>query len=848
MVSLLLQQKNGKAGKLNVDLNAYYGYNGWSITPKMRTAEAYLNTVRDAYSYVYDNTQSKWVTTGALWQTEADDATILGATRYATYQAGIKAGNFVDWAKEFQQSNAATQNYSINVSGGNEKTKGYISFNYTDENGQYKGDEYKLYTTKMRVDHNVKKWLTIGSSLQLAYVNRDKAQDKLENALTTDPLAQPYNADGTLNPTLGNNVYNLLLNYQPGVYANTDKNTKLNINPYFEIKPLKGLSLLSRASIWLNFSNNYSFDGKGSVNYTYNNANIIKAAITQNQSYGYQWENILTYNFKVAKDHDFTLTGVTTWNDSQNMNTSMNQSNILTNNFMWYNFTNDANTTAATSYSMLKTYGFVGRLNYSYQGKYLFSASMRRDGSSVLYKTNRWDNFPAVSGGWRISDESFMAETKSWLDNLKLRAGWGVTGSAKIDPYSSVTNLLSTNMSLGGTTQPIYRSSQYLTNADLGWEKSYNTNIGLDASFLNNRVDIALDYYNTKTDGVIWTVTSPSIYGTYTPGTQYQTYLNICQTQNKGFEFTINSRNIVTKDFEWSSSIAFATNKEKINKLTGGIANNITNGVYSLTIGQPVNSFRNYKLDGVWQIGQEKDAAVFNKRPGDLNVDVPGMTKLGDGVYQKTVTATDGTVTKTIYYADLTTAQQFDPTLTAASNKYTYSANDYQVLGHNSPDWSLGFQNTFKYKNFDLSVYMYMRWGQMISYNMLGWYQPNGFATNASPSRTIPEYFNYWTPTNPSNDFPVMNYQATSSTMLGFSGLNYVDGSFFKIKNITLGYSLPTKLLKNVSIEKFRLYGTITNPLVVAKSHLLQQYDPEMNGTLSYPLTKQVVVGLNVTF
>ena len=141
-----------------------------------------------------------------------------------------------------------------------------------------------------------------------------------------------------------------------------------------------------------------------------------------------------------------------------------------------------------------------------------------------------------------------------------------------------------------------------------------------------------------------------------------------------------------------------------------------------------------------------------------------------------------------------------------------------------------------------------MRWGQMISYNMLGWYQPNAFATNASPSRTIPEYFNYWTPENPSNDFPVMNYLATSSSMTGFAGLSYIDGSFFKIKNITLGYTLSTRLSKKVSIEKFRLYGTITNPLVLAKSHLIQQYDPEMNGELSYPLTKQVVVGLNVTF
>lgn len=131
---------------------------------------------------------------------------------------------------------------------------------------------------------------------------------------------------------------------------------------------------------------------------------------------------------------------------------------------------------------------------------------------------------------------------------------------------------------------------------------------------------------------------------------------------------------------------------------------------------------------------------------------------------------------------------------------------------------------------------------------MLGWYQPNAFATNASPSRTIPAYFNYWTPTNPSNDFPVMDYTASPSTMTGFRGLNYVEGSFFKLKNITLGYTLPKTLSRKLSIDKLRVYGTVTNLLVLSKSHLLKDYDPEMNGSLQYPLTKQVVFGLNVTF
>lgn len=840
---IIITTKSGKNGKLAIDFNTYYGYNGWSVTPKMRTGDAYLQTKRDAYSYVWDAAAMQWTKTGAIWQSEADDEKIFGAQRYSIF----KQGQFADWADLFLKKSATTQNYSLGVSGGNEKTKGYISFNYTDEKGQYVGDNYKLFSTTMRIDHKVRNFVSIGANLQASYVDRDKAQDKLENALVTDPLVRPYKDDGTLNPDLGNNVYNLLLNQQPGVYGNVDNNLKLYFNPYIEIKPLKGLSFLSRLSSYLTFNNTYKFDGIGSVAYTYNNAGIAKAEIDQDRSVGYQWENILTYNFKVAHDHAFTVTGVTSWYNNRNTKTKMFQSNIVSNNFKWYKFTGDQNTTSSTEFDAIKTLGFIGRLNYSYLGKYLFSASVRRDGASVLYKDNQWDNFPAASVGWRISDEDFMGGTKDWLNSLKLRIGWGVTGSAKIPAYSSVANLESINMSLGGLTVPTYRNSQFLTNPELSWEKSYNTNIGVDAAFFNNRIDMSLDVYDTKTKGVIYGVTAPIIYGQYTSGLQNKTNINVCETQNRGIELALNTRNVVTKNFNWTSAIAFSYNKEKILRLTGGVANNIANGdnnQYSLTIGQPVNSYRNYQIDGIWQIGQEKDAAVFGKRPGDLNVNVPGMTRLAEGVYTKTMT--DGTVN--YYYTDLAAAQKFNSALTAANNRYTYSSTDFQIVGHNSPNWSLGFQNGFSYKNWDLTVYSYFRWGQTISYNMLGWYQPNGFATNASPSRTIPEYFNYWTPTNPSNDFPVMQYQESASTLTGFSGLNFVDGSFFKIKNITLSYNMPKDLVKKLSLEKFRVYGTITNPLIITKSPLLKKYDPEMNGALDYPLTKQIVVGLNMTF
>jgi TonB-linked SusC/RagA family outer membrane protein len=835
---VIITTKSAKTGKVQVDFNSYYGYNGWSVVPQMLTGTGYLQAKRDAYSYVWNASTQQWTTQGAIWQSSADDPTIFGAQRWAEYQSG----DFVNWAKTLLQKDPGTQNYSLAVSGGTEKTKAYASFNMQDEDGQYRGDNFKNYSTSIRIDHKIKDWISIGANFQGSYVVANHAEDKLENALVNDPLATPYNPDGSLNTNLGNNVYNLLLDYQPGVYANLDNNIKTFLNPYVEVRPIKGLSILSRAGVQLNYSDNYLFQGIGSVPYTYSNANIARAAITQNRYTGLQWENVLTYDFRIKEDHHFTFTGVSSYYYNQNLYTQMLESNITSNNFEWYKFTGDVNSTATSSYTMSKTIGYVGRLNYSYKDKYLLSGSLRDDGSSELSSTHQWSTFGAASAAWRISQEKFMNGTKKWLDDLKLRFGWGQAGStANIVPYGSVLSEESTNASLGGTTVPIYRDAKYLSNPDLTWERSTTYNLGADASFLNSRINLSVDVYRTTTPNDIYAVSLPSIYGDYTPGTNYLTEINIASTKNKGAEVALNTRNIVHKDFQWTSNIAFSANNEQVLKITNG-TNNVANGNYTLQLGHPVNSFYSYKLNGVWQIGQEADAAAFGVRPGDLNVNVQGLVHLAPGVYEKMVNGTP-----TYYYSNLAAAQKFNPALTAATNVYKYSANDYQFVGHNSPDWSLGFQNQFKYKSFDLTLYSYMRWGQTINYDMMGWYQPNGFAINASPSRTFPASFNYWTPKNPSNTFPVMNYNSTSSTMLGFSGLNYVDGSFFKIKNATLGYTLPNYIAKKIGLQKLRVYGTATNLLIITKSPLLKGYDPEMNGSLAYPLTRQVVLGLDVS-
>ncbi|MEG1585929.1 MAG: SusC/RagA family TonB-linked outer membrane protein, partial [Bacteroidales bacterium] len=815
---VIVTTKNGSVGKANVSLNVFGGFNGWSKTPKMRKGESYISALREA-NKANNN-----------WSSPEDDARIFASEE--SYQAHLN-GDYIDWADELMQT-GYVQNYSLSVSGGTDNTRGYVSMNFADEKGQYVGDNYKVYSTSMRIDQTIKKWLKIGANLQASYVHRNKAYAKLETALAAEPLGRirDENGDFNIEPVIGSTMINLLLNTQDGVYKNQDQNFKMYFNPYIEITPLKGMVFTSRIGGTLDYLRNNYFQGEGSYQY-YNTSGpaskgtneYVYAAISQRRNYNYKWENILTYNFKIKQDHDFTITGVTSWAHSRYDETYMKQTNIENNRYSWNNMdVNSKNSSNSSSYTMAKELGFVGRLNYSYLGKYLFSASVRHDGSSRLSAKNRWDTFPAFSLGWRISDEKFMERSSEWLSNLKLRVGYGVTGTALIPPYSSMASLDFFGMALGGKLQNVYSFTPNYTNPDLSWEKSYNTNIGVDASFLNGRIDVTTDFYITRTKGVIWSRNLPITNGGYSPTQYYYTNLNLCETKNTGWEVALNTRNIETRDFKWNSTLTFTRNNEKIVSLKNGGSDHISNGStgYTLSVGEPVNSFYHYKIDGIWQNHETNDAAVFGKKPGDIKINVPGMVREADGSFYKINEKGE----KVYYNAD---------------SKYTYSGKDYQVLGHNSPDWTMGFQNTFVYRDFDLSVFMYLRWGQMIDYDMLGRYDPTGV-------RNFPEYFNYWTPTNPSNDFPAINSNMSITNYVGSAALSYVDGSFFKIKNITLGYTLPKRLMKKGGIEKCRFYGTLTNPLVVAKNHLLKDYDPEMNGSLDYPLTKQFVFGVNLSF
>lgn len=808
---VIITTKKAKEGKPIISFDARLGINGWGKTLKMRQGDSFLQLRRDAYK--------------AAGSYTTDEAMFPKAEEWAA----VQNNQWVDWS-DLIMHNGTHQDYSLSVTGGTEKTKGYFSFNFSDEDGMYKNQNNRIYGLRVKVDHQVNKYISAGVNIQGSYVDYNDRRGVLDKAMNALPLGQPYNEDGSVNifPIAGDeSTVSVLADEQDGVYKDNKKSTKIYTNAYIEIKPVKGLSFRSQVGASLTNSRRGYFQGKGS-SYSPKDetSDAVAAKYYTANGYNYKWENILTYNLVLADKHDFTVTGVTTWNHDQSEDFKAQADNIKDNNLIYFNMNNAKNQKITNDYyEMTKGFGVIGRINYSYLGKYLFSASCRWDGSSRLASGNQWDTYPAVALGWRISDESFMENTKDWLSNMKLRVGYGVSGAANIPAYSSTSGIVSGYMNMGGIALPTYQIAQTIANPALTWEKSYNTNIGLDISFLNNRIDLIADYYMTTTKGGILSAKMPQTMGGFN-GAQYTMAGNFCKTKNSGLELALSTRNIITKAFTWSSNITFATNKEEVKELVSG-QNQMFIGTSSdlvYKVGEPIASWYQYKKLGIWQSGEADVAKLFGAAPGDVKIEYPSVMHDANGYYY--MDSNDKRVEIT------------------ADRPYTARADyDKQVLGSRTPKWTGGFQNNFTYKNFDLSVFVYARFGQMIKYKTLLAYDPQG-----GVARNSAEYFDYWTPDNPTNDFPAANANKRFEDYKYYDSTPYVDGSFWKIKNITLGYTLPDNLCRTVGISKLRIYSTITDPFVFAKSHLLKDYDPEMGGANDFPMTKQLVFGVNLTF
>ena len=809
---IIITTKKPEVGKMLV---SYDGY----VTGAFRPDRADYRSPADYY-----NTRKLAAQNAGLWSSENDDEALFpGVEGYAAYRAGA----WTNYEDLLQKSTTWSTKHTVTLSGGTEKTSARFSLGYANDGSKWKkSNGTDRYTMRANIDHKFHKWVSAGVNFQLSHTRSDSSP--YEKATTTGlELGSPYGYyDAELGeyligetmverPLAADDYVNPLIDAKGDrLYKSKSYSTNVVANVYVDVHPIEGLTFRSQLNTHLTNSSKGSYtDAKSAANLD-KTGQKNKAEMTKGTGTYVEWNNILTYNVtQLPEDHHLGVTLLTSWNKTlkdQLSATSMGQT--LASNLWWNIGSNDGesgSSTHSSMYQQAQNFSYAGRISYDWKSRYLFTASLRRDGSSKLAKGHKYDWFPSAAIAWRVSDEAFMQGTKSWLDDLKLRATYGVTGNAGIGIYGTKSGITFANWSYGFQDDAANRyilgvvdnngSGYYvLANTDTKWEKSKTIDLGFDAVFLNSRINVTFDWYNTKTTDLILLRSLPTSAGM---DGKYATYTNIGSTKNTGFEFTINSRNIVKKDFTWSSTLTFSANKEKITELVDGT--NITIGTekekQTLMLGHPIKSFNTFTYQGIWTTAEAEEAAKYFKDKDKTKPFKPGEIKVADLNGDNVIDQND----------------------------------DIGFIGSTSPDWFAGFNNDLRYKNWDLNIYMYARWGHWGESKIANYDPSNGGSTTN---------FDYWAAgTNEGGSLPALYKGRKLYDYVGYQSLAYCDNSFIKLKRITLGYTLPKTVLKTLGINNLRVYATVNDPLYWVKNDWQKDYDPEGN-------QRSVTVGLNINF
>ena len=785
---VIITTKRGKEGKATVNFDAYYGFSGSPNYKHGMVGDEWVNYQREAYKYKNGDYPS-------------DMSALFGNQDYTD---AYNAGKWIDWIDEASGNTATTQKYSLSVSGGSEKTKIFASTSYNREEGLLSNDNLNKYSLRLNIDQEIFSWAKMGFTSNLTYQDRNQGvKNTFTKGLSSFPLGDAYDQNGKINHEYITGQYSPLGDFIEDQYVNNTRSTYLNVSGYLELSPIKDFTFTSRINGTLSDSRQGQYWGDQCNANRPSYAGSPHAAITNKNAWNYTWENILSYNTTIAKDHNIGGSVITSWNKNQNDSSLAAASGQMVDRWSFWRLASGASQHVESDFAQTQKMSFAVRFNYSYKGKYLFTFSNRWDGVSQFSAGHKWDSFPAGAIAWRISDEPFMNVAKNWLNNLKLRVGYGITGnSGGVDAYGTTTQAYvytGNGLTLNGQNSSFTQYTGTYGSKDLGWEKSYNWNVGLDYGILNNRVDGSIEWFKTTTKGLLFKRTLPITSGLTGWGSPLSIWQNIAETSNQGVEVTINSHNIKTKDFSWNTTLSVTWSKEKIEKLPDGdlISEN-------LFVEHSIKSIYGYKYTGIWGTNTPQDILeAYGVKPGFIQIET--LEKDGDGGVHK------------------------------------YSTNDRQVLGHTNPDWIVGLNNTFTYKNFDLSVFAMARYGQTINSDLLGYYTAEQSVTTNQLAGA-----DYWTENNQGAYYPAPGTGSEQSTVI--SALRVRDGSFIKVKNITLGYTFPVNISRKALMEKCRIYATAYNPFIYVKDKQLKGTDPETNGSDAFPTFRQFVFGVNLTF
>ena len=722
-----------------------------------------------------------------------------------------KLGNGTDWQNEIFRT-GISQSYQLEFSGGDEKSQYSISGNYTDQSGNIINTNLKRYTGLVNLTRKLRKNFEIGLHATGSYmINQMVPTDVGSNggvvcaAVEMNPILSVYNDETTHTYTElnipGEQIANPVATANEEKIINKTSRVIANIYGKWEIIPNLELKVSGGADIFYNKSYNYI------PSTIYESGGTATATIGVTKTVNWLNENTLTWRHSFNKYHDVTLLGGFTLQQNNMDYVSASSSNFVTDK-LTYNSLQSGSvynepTSSAEQWNLLS---YLARADYSYKQKYFASLTTRVDGSSRFGANNKYGFFPSVSGAWVISEEPWFQSLKNTLSNLKARASYGFTGNTEIGVYQSLATLGTYNYIIGGS-QVIGLAPDIIPNPDLKWEKTGQFDFGLDVDLFKDRLHLTLDYYYKKTTNMLYSVSVP-----YTTG--YETMLeNIGNMENNGWEFSISNDNIRTKVFDWTTNFNISFSKNKVLYLGGNSYKELpesdsglkTGSVRRLMVGEPIGLFYGYVFDGIFQNEEETKEQTSSISP--IGVGLPR-------------------------YKDLNGDGKVDP-------------NDRTILGDSNPDFFGGLTNTFSYKNFQLNIFFQYSYGNDI-FNMLGMELSNPTGNQ----NIFAKYVDRWTDTNPS---PTLQ-KATTNRALIVSDRFIEDGSYLKLKSLTLSYQFSLK--KSSFVKYLNLYFTTTN-LITWTNY--SGFDPEVSyrgsSTLEsgedfggYPQSRSYTFGVKLNF
>ncbi len=709
-----------------------------------------------------------------------------GGTRFfdEKEQQNIANGNYTDWVDLLLQ-NGMQSSHNVSLSGGGENSKHFFSAGYLKEEGNVPAEEFSRLTLKANIDGKINNWINAGTSTYVSYSIQDQGSNEaLRSAYRLRPTGDAYDEAGELLfwPTTSDSQTPNAL-FDPLNVKNEFRNFRVFGNLFVELNLLEGLSFRSTISPYLESVRNGTFAGK------YSKANTGtrngSSGYSSQLNFSYTLDNVLSYN-KTIKSHSFGGILANSVVVNRNEGAAQNVLDLPYDSF-WYNTGSAGNIEGVSSYlTEWALLSYMGRFNYSFNDKYQLTLTGRADGSSKLAAGHKWAFFPSAAIAWRVSEEDFLRDVKP-LSNLKLRLSYGVVGNDAVAPYSTQASILQTMYDWGGNAALGFAPGA-IANRSLGWEKSKEINLGIDFGFLKNRISGSVDIYNRKTEDLILSRALPQHtgFGAITA--------NVGSTANKGIEAALNTVNIHNNDFSWKTTLTFAKNHNEIVELYGDKKDDIGNKWF---IGQPIQVHYAEVFDGIWQLDEAEEATKYGAEPGHVKV-----KDLNN----------DGQITEL----------------------------DRQIIGSPLPKWIGGMTNTFAYKGIDFSFMLYSRQGSMV----FSPFHHSNFAREWN-GRYNKLNVNYWTETNPSNEWPAPNNTGGRARE---ELKAYVDASFVRVQNITLGYSFSPNMLSRLKMSGLRLYLTANNPLIFTD---YAGFDPEWGGQNTFNMgvsSATYLFGANISF